>query len=391
MTKKQYIVFSLFGIAVCYIISPWFFEKKLFVNEFLSAAGFGILLYKRVRTGNDLISICIVALLAWCGVHMLSSLWRMDRIYYYLRNLVIVYSVFSFFIGYYCLHYLPLFIRKFRVIISLYISFFLFFPISKFLFERFGVAALFPVLFKNPVHRYALPLLVLINIIYSFTYNSSTALLLAAFYLLIWLSPGYKFFIRALILLFIAFTIFFISIEPNLSIIKKNYTPTSDRAIHEVMDSNPLLGIDGNSTWRLVLWKQVIVDHFPANLFGLGFGTPVFKYFPVEDFAKLDSLPYVVGAHNSYIYLFGRLGIVYLLLAAIIYMHIFKEYYNYQTYYRSNESILLFWSFFAVSIIALFNPVLESPIYSSAYWMIFGFLAKAIYNRTHLTEKITAA
>jgi O-antigen ligase len=155
------------------------------------------------------------------------------------------------------------------------------------------------------------------------------------------------------------------------------------------MNSHPLLGIDGNSTWRLVLWKQVLTDHFPANLFGLGLGTPIFRYYPVEDYNKLDSLPYILGAHNSYIYLFGRLGIVYLLVLAVLYTHIFKEYFYHKTFYYSNNTILLFWSFYAVSIIALFNPALESPVYAAGYWLVLGLLAKAITNRNHLPVKHT--
>jgi hypothetical protein len=142
------------------------------------------------------------------------------------------------------------------------------------------------------------------------------------------------------------------------------------------------LSLDVNTTWRLVLWKEVLVDNFPGNILGLGFGTPMMKYFPVEDYNKLDTLPYVIGAHNSYIYLFGRLGIPYLFFLFSVYIKIFKEYFYYKTYYYSNKTILIFFSFFAISIVALFNPTLESPVYASLYWILLGFLAKAIYNRT---------
>ena len=181
----------------------------------------------------------------------------------------------------------------------------------------------------------------------------------------------------------LGFTVFFISIYPNLNLIKNNYDYYNERGIYEVMNSHPVLAIDGNSTWRLVLWEQVLVDHFPRNLFGIGLGTPMMKYFPVEDYNKLHTLPYVLGAHNSYIYLFGRLGIVYLVLIGLIYTTVFKEYFYHKRFYYGNNQALAFWSFFAVSVIALFNPALESPIIAAGYWLTLGFVARAIHMRVH--------
>jgi hypothetical protein len=67
---------------------------------------------------------------------------------------------------------------------------------------------------------------------------------------------------------------------------------------------------------------------------------------------------------------------------------VFKEYFYFKTYYYNSGSVLLFWCFFAISMIAFFNPVLESPIYASCYWLFLGFLAKAILTRkNHLEEK----
>jgi O-antigen ligase len=149
------------------------------------------------------------------------------------------------------------------------------------------------------------------------------------------------------------------------------------------MHSSRFLSIDPNSTWRLILWKQVLVDHFPLNIIGIGFGTPMFKYFPIEDYSKLSTLPYVLGAHNSYVYLFGRLGLPYVLCMVGAYLYLFKEYFYHKAYYYANKQILLFWSFFAATVIALFNPALESPIYAGAYWLLLGFTARAIYNRNH--------
>jgi hypothetical protein len=168
---------------------------------------------------------------------------------------------------------------------------------------------------------------------------------------------------------------------PYLGLIRLHYNFYDANAIHEVMRSNPILSIDGNNTWRMVLWRQIIVDDFPWNIPGLGFGTRALNYYPIEDISKLASLPYVLGAHNSFVYLFGRLGIFYVLLIIPVYICVFREYFYHKAYYSANNQVLIFWSFFAITIIAAFNPTLESPIYSGAYWLLLGFTARCIRNR----------
>lgn len=387
MTKKTTITYCIFTIALLYIVSPWFFEKQLFFNELLSLTGFSLLIYKRFKPGNDIISVCMVMLLGWSAVHLLTSLFRMDSFYYYLRNSVIVYSMFSFYIGFYCLRYLDGYIQKINIFLRLYVAIFLFIPLSKLFFERFGMAMLFPALLKGIKSRYVPLLLVVLNCIYAISYDSSTAMAIAAFYLLILISPGYKFFSRVMLIGFILFGAFFIYFLPNFSLVSHGYSHHNDVGIINVRNSHPLLSLDANSTWRLVLWKEIIVDNFPSNIFGLGFGTPLLKYYPVEDYTKLATLPYVMGAHNSFVYLFGRLGIIYLLLLIPIYIGIFREYFSHKAYYYANNQLLIFFSFFAITIIAVFNPTLESPIYASAYWMLLGFVARAIYNREQISKQ----
>jgi hypothetical protein len=381
MMRKSTIAYLIFTMAVLYIISPWFFEKKLLFNEAFAAIGAGILVWKRFRTGNDRVSICMVLLLTWCVLHALVSLGRMDEPYYYLRNLVIFYSMMAFFIGFFLLKYLGPFIAKIRTALRLFIGVFVLIPLPRLFFERFGVAMLFPALFKNSAARWTGFLLIMLNIIYGISYSSVTSVLVAMFFLLLFISPGYRFFKQTMVVGFIAAAALFIYLQPNLALISYKFAFYTHNPIINVMNSHPLLDIDGNSTWRLVLWNQLLVDDFPANIFGMGFGTPVLKYYPVEDYNKLETLPYVLGGHNSYIYLFARLGIVYLLLTLIMYITIFKEYFYHRAYYFANNQALVFWSFFAITVIAMFNPVLESPIYASAYWMLLGFTARAIYNR----------
>ncbi len=381
MTRKQTIVYLIFTILLLYIISPYVFTKNFFFNEILALFGFGTLAYKRFRVGKDPISICVLYLLIWSSLHVITSLFRMDTFYYYLRNLVIVYSMLAFFLGYYSLPYLSPYIKKIRSFLRLYIGIFVWIRLPRTLFERFGMAVLFPALFRRADSKWMPSVLLMLTLIYGVVYDSFTAIMITAFYFLLFMSPGYRFFKQSLTAVFIAFFLFFIYFQPNLALIANRYNPFNEVGIYDVINSHPLLAIDGNSTWRLVLWKEVLVDNFPGNIIGLGFGTPVMKYFPVEDYDKLATLPYVLGAHNSYIYLFGRLGIVYVILAAYIYITVFKEYFYYHSYYVKNNQALIFLSFFAISIIAFFNVALETPIYASGYWILLGFTARCIHER----------
>jgi hypothetical protein len=381
MMSKTTIAYLIFTIALLYIVSPWFFEKELLFNEVL--AGIGLLLFIRShRIDRGTIGICMLLLLLLAAVHACTSLLRMDTLYYYFRNSVIFYSMFTYFIGYYLYKYLPGYITRTRPLLRKYIGIFLFVPNFRLLFERFGVSMLFPALFRRAAGKWVPLLLVAINIIYGFTYDSLTALVLAAFYLLLFISPGYKFFKQTMIIGLVLFAIVFIYLIPYLSIISHHYNYYTDDAISEVRASNRLLRVDANNTWRLILWKQIIVDNFPKNLLGLGFGTPAITYFPIEDYTKIASLPYLIGAHNSFIYLFGRLGFLFILLIVPIYRDIFREYFYQKAYYYANNGILIFWSFFAVTIVVSFNPALESPIFAGAYWLILGLTAACIRERT---------
>ena len=379
--RKTTIATVILTIALLYILSPYMFEKYFFFNEILSATGFAILLNKRLRVGNDAISIALVLLLSWCSIHAITSLARMDALYFYLRNSVIMYSMFTFFIGFYLLKYLGPYINKIRSGLRAFIATFLLIPLPRVFFERYAVAMLFPALFKNSASKWVPVLLILLNIIYAITYKSSTSGVAAIFFTFLFLCPGYKFFSQTMVVILVSFAVFFIYMHPYLALISYKWTFENQNPIFNVVRSHPLLAIDGNSTWRLVLWDQFLVDDFPANIFGLGFGTPAIKYYPVEDYSKLHTLPYVLGAHNAFIYLFARLGLPYIIFTFFIYAKVFKEYFYYKSYYFANNQVLIFWSFFASSLIALFNPALETPLFAGGYWLVLGFTARAIYNR----------
>ena len=391
MIRKTTIAYLIFTVAICYIITPWFFERNFFFNEILALTGLTVLAYKRFKIGNDAISICVILLLTWCVLHLFTSIARQDSIYYYFRNAVIAYSILAFFIGFYSLKYLKGYLKRIRKLLQYYVGLFIFIKAPTMLFERYGASTLFPALFKNARYRFLPPLLILMNIIYGFTYDSATAFAIAFFLFLLFISPVYKFFKQAIAVGLITLAIFFIYLQPDLALIKNKFNPKNNKGISEVMHSNPLLAIDGNTTWRLVIWEQILVEKFPANIFGVGFGTPLLKYYPIEDYKKLSTLPYVMGGHNSFIYLFGRLGLLYILFVIPVYITIFREYFYYKHFYYNNNQVLIFWSFFTITVMAFFNPILESPVFASGYWMLLGFIARCIYDRKSREKNLSTA
>jgi hypothetical protein len=379
MAKKRDIVYFIFSIILFYIISPRVLEKMLLLNEWLVIAGIAVLAWNRFVIKRTAIVIYVALLILWCAFHAVISLFRMGDFYYYLRNLVIFYSIFTFFIGFYLYSYLNSFIAQVKKILKVYIPVLLIFP-NELLFDRFSMSTLFPVLLHGINRRWIHWTLVPFNLIYAVTYKSSTAFMIAVFLMLVFISPGYKFFKRIFLLAVALFTMFFIYMHSYISIIY-TFNKQDNYIIDRVEQVHPLLAMDPNNTWRLILWDQILIDNFPDNLFGLGFGTPVLKYFPIEDYNKLASLPYVVGGHNSYIYLFGRLGIVFVILILLIYNEVFRDFFTYRKTYQLSGDYLIFCSFFAITIIALFNPVLETPIFAGTYWLSLGFVARAIHGR----------
>lgn len=386
MLSKQKMADVLFLIILLYIASPWVLERTFFLNEVISTSGLCIFIFKKLKIAKSGITIAVLLLLSWSAAHCITSLFRMDSLYFYLRNSVIIYSIFAYFTGYFTQKYLASFINRNIHLLRAYTIFFIAFPNTLF-FERFGMATIFPALLKKMPN---LSLLILFNAIYALVYSSSTIGILTVFYILIAACARFKTFKWIVLAAFTCFAGLFIYLIPYLDLIKY-YDPYHYDTILKVMDAHPILSMDHNNSWRLIFWKQVLIDHFPENIPGVGLGTPLIQYFPVEDFSKFETLPYVFGAHNSFIYLFGRLGLPYAIFTVYIYHIIFREYFQHKQYYYSSNGILYFWSFFAITIITLFNPVLESPIFASLYWFLLGLMASIIVKRPWETDNTTAA
>ncbi|GAB4131250.1 MAG: hypothetical protein OHK0045_23990 [Raineya sp.] len=135
----------------------------------------------------------------------------------------------------------------------------------------------------------------------------------------------------------------------------------------------------------MVYWYRIIVEKFPQNIVGIGIGTPYLPYIEGKDTAesnhddKHDA--HNTGSHNTYITLFARFGVSILLFFYLLYTHILKDFYRYKTYYLQTNQIAFFIGFFTISVIGLFNPLLETPTYSGLFWFFLGTVAKVIFER----------
>ncbi|WP_243390558.1 O-antigen ligase family protein [Raineya orbicola] len=194
-----------------------------------------------------------------------------------------------------------------------------------------------------------------------------------------------------LIVLIVVFWGLIAFFSPSLQLYREDSKSTNLFGnVDKVLQDNVLLRIDGNSTWRLILWYRLTVDEFPRNIWGLGFGTPLIPYKKGADTADSDYNDehdaHVIGAHNTYVTLLARLGILYIFVLYGIYTIVFKEFYRFRAYYVAHQEYSFFIAFFTISIIGLFNLVLESPIYAGLYWFFLGTVAKSIFNRQFANE-----
>jgi hypothetical protein len=290
--------------------------------------------------------------------------------------------VFSFFLGYYFFHYQKQYLDGIRRLLRVLAP-----PVilsgSLLILDRFSGAVFFPFLFRR-LTLAGFALLLLFNVVYAVTFESLTVVLITFILAGVVLVRRYVVLKMGLSLAVVGFAVALTYFSPSIKLYHRStyHLFGNTRAVQE---DHPLLKADPNSTWRLILWYRTIVEDFPRNLMGIGLGTPLFRYKYGVDTAESEHDDehdsHVMGVHNTYITIFGRLGIVYVLLLVASYHVVFKEFYQYQSYYNAREELMFFISFFTISVIGLFNLVLESPIYASIYWTMLGFVARAIYER----------
>ena len=397
VVNTRQITYLVFIMLLMYVGSYEIFERLFFFNELLSMLGVFIFIRYAIKPGGILVMPkstlyrLIFGLLMLGFLHLLSSLFRMTTFYFYFRNSVIVYSMFTFFLGFYLFEFHQSVFNRLKKYLLGFYALALAFPQPYLLLQRYTGGVMLPFLFKK-INFKTVFLILLFNVIYAQVYGGITAI--AAALLLVGIIAIKKFsHFKMLALLGIIIAISgFLYFAPALS---KYKTPPYFLYgnMYHVISENVLLAVDPNTTWRMVLWYNVLVDRFPENLIGVGMGTPLIHYeegaITTADGETDAYIAHVNGAHNTFFTLFTRLGFLFPVLLFFIYYIIFKEFYKYRSYYReSGYSLQAFIAFFGVSIVGLFNLVLESPLGAVLYWILLGMVAKTIFNRKRMAHQL---
>ena len=350
-----------------YMLDSQMIERYVYVNEILSLLGFVAFLRKPViyKRGDYLYN-SVLVYLGVCVVFGIISLFFFVSFYGYLRNLVLLYSVFSFFLGKYLYQHFEKGLWNFVLLFA--VVYFLCLFSRCYFYETIAVSFLPMVLWY--VDRCKILYLCILGVLVSFLYGKSTPAAVVLFWIYVMVLhkfSGFKFFALLTVGLVIG-ALFWMEGAFKLMV-----------HVHSFAELGPLFrntvyAYDPDTLTRLYLWYQSFVK-FLGHPWGIGFGTPLFcgKCVPVTDVSKIPILPYVMGSHNSYIYVLVRLGVEGFVALVSITFSVFFYFFKFKEELDSKK-MSLFLSFFAIVVAAMFNVVLESPIGAPAFWVMLGMV-----------------
>ena len=337
----------------------------------------------------------VLGYLTLCSIHLLVSVFTKTNWYYYFRNSVIFYSAFAFFIGYGGYVYFKPFLKRYKLALQLYLVIGLALPSIQ-LIDRFSTSLIFPFLFKR-LKTVSFVGIIVFNLLLAFQYNSMTVTIVLILLIGIVLMPNFKSFKLTSFILLFAFITGMVYYTPNF----KKYTAEPYIVFgntEAVAEGSKLLLLDANSTWRAVFWYRVCVEKFPENLTGIGFGTPLLGYkentnsFCTNPNDYLDEHDvHVTGAHNTYLTLGVRLGLIFIFLIVAIFKEVFSSFYKRKSLKNGAFEDLIYLSFFSISIVGLFNLMLETPTLAAIFWVLLGLITAQVKNSTKGDELMKAA
>ena len=367
-------------LYICLILFCWYaahpraVEARLFVNEFFSLIGFVIFLFNPViYKKNDYIYNCILSLLVIFFAYAILSILIFKDFYGYLRNSVLVYSIFSFFLG----------IRLFDVLshIGKLDIFFLsaLFPSPE--FYRTSYSVLIPLYLSRYSKTFkTMILLIIIGIMFvvKLYYGGSTSIAIILF--IVFITMLNKRNITITVCLSIVLVILFsIYIKPYLELLLKDGI-----LMRHIMEMDAFFTFDGNATTRFFLWSYVFYEVFLENIFGIGLGTPLFSVDFIynhlqmwDPFKNDEYVVYTLGSHNSFLTVLARFGVIGLMPFIILYWKLIRDFINEKYNIGRNRVFFFYYAFFIVTANSLLNVVLESPLQASLYWITLGLLYKA--------------
>lgn len=387
---QRYGMYLLLLIFFAYGLNGEFIERHLFFNEILSFAGciffltFTFQFEKKylVYIPSSKIYRLVLFYLALCVFHMAFSLIYKTNLYFYLRNTVIFYSAFVFFLMFHLEPYVSKFTRTIKLPLFSFVAIGLLIPKYN-LLDRFNAAVIFPFFF-NAFKWYHITLLLALNLILAIQYSSMTVTVVSVLLLGIIMIPKFKWFKALTIVGLVTLVLFFVGFNSNI----KQYDQGHYRLFGDtygVINSHEIFSKDLNSTWRVVFWHRAAIERFPENLVGIGFGTPLLKYDKGSNTVETDHDDFhdihVSGTHNTYITLTLRLGLLYLVLMTLIFGEVFKHFYARKKEILKSNIGTYFMAFFTISLIGLFNLVKESPLSAALFWGLLGLVAASMYKQ----------
>ena len=377
---KTLINYILFFLLVGLFFNSDFFERTFFLNELFSFLGFLIIITNILKNNTLKIKLesfdfFIFLFLLICLFHLAISIPKKTNWYFYARNSVIFYSVFGYFFGKYYFLFFERTINKLTNVFKLFIFYAI--AIQKTILARYSGVLLFPALFKKINLKILLTLIILI-LIHGLIHDALSIVILAFLLFTFWIIPNFRTLKVVTFLLFIGIILFY-SYFHDYILLYKDGGYAYFGSVLKVINSHPILSLDHNTTWRVILWYRFIVERFPENILGIGFGTPLLFYKPEIRTASMvidEVHAHVSGAHNTFITLFVRLGIFGVYLLYRICVKIFKGFYRLKQMNSNSPLLKYYFIWFSIFSLALFNLCLESPLRAGIFWICVGFISK---------------
>ena len=352
-----------------YANHPDLFERKFFINEFLSAVGFMIFFSNPVfyRKGDYIYNNVIFIVVTFLFYALISLLF-FENFDGYLRNTVLLYSVFSFFLGTRLYDALSK-VKKYDILFLSAI-----FPVHK--VSYLALIPLYLSKLSKSFSNYSVIIIFFGLFAIAWVKGGSSSVAVALLILFIWLMSKRT----KLLMLFVAVGVgiwFILYLKPYLGILMTD-------GIWVAMSRSEILQLDGNSTTRFFMWSWLIFERFYENVFGIGLGTamleiPFLKDLNMGNVVKSDPLiEYTLGAHNSFIGIMVRFGLIGIIPFICLYWRIINSFTNDKIFYSHSKVFFFYYAFFIITGCAMLNVVLESPIHASLYWGVLGLLYQAI-------------
>jgi len=367
-------------MLVCFFLNSDYFERNYFFNEIFSFIGLVLFLckslfLKKVKIDFKSYDFFVFMFLLLCLGYLIFSIPYKTNWYFYARNSVIFYSVFAFYFGVAFFDSFEEIINRIRVFFKLFISYSVIF--QKTFLARYSGPILFPLFFKY-FDKKKLLLLVLLIITHAILHDALSISISAIFLIIFWILPNYKSGVGFLFLCITSLTVFYFYFLDNILLYKTgDYNYFGNYLA--VYNSHPFLSIDNNTSWRLILWFRFLVERFPENFLGIGFGTPMLPYKPFLQTASMDTdevHAHVSGSHNTFVTLFLRLGLIGFILIANICSKVFKDFFKMKEKMPNSIYLKYYFIWFSLFTIGLFNLCIETPLRASLFWISLGFVSR---------------